>query len=162
SPTKSGLRMIPQIICVTLASIVSGRLITRLGRYKVFPIIGCSLLVLGMYLLSRLHESTSPAIVSAYAAIIGLGIGCTVQPVVLVAQNDSPPGSMGVTTSAVAFFRSLGGAFGVALFGSIFATRLAAANPGTSVHLTPGEVRKLQPSDHAQFVHAFVHSLHGV
>ena len=162
SPTKSGLRMIPQIVCVTLASMISGRLITRLGRYKAFPIIGCSLLVLGMYLLSRLHESTSPAIVSVYAAIIGVGIGCTVQPVVLVAQNDSPPGAMGVTTSTVSFFRSLGGAFGVALFGTIFATRLAAANPGASVHLTPGEVRKLQPSAHAQFVHAFVHSLHGV
>jgi EmrB/QacA subfamily drug resistance transporter len=162
SPTQSGFRMIPQIVCVTLASMVSGRLITRLGRYKPFPIIGCSFLVVGMFLLSLLRESTSPAVVSVYAAIIGIGIGCTVQPTVLVAQNEAEPRNMGVTTSTVAFFRSLGGAFGVAIFGTIFASRLAGQHLGASVRLTPAQVRRLSRADHAQFVQGFVHALHVV
>jgi EmrB/QacA subfamily drug resistance transporter len=172
SPTASGLRLIPQIVCVTLASIISGRLITRLGRYKPFPIIGCALLVVGMYLLSLLRLSTSPAVVSVYAAIIGVGIGCVVQPTVLVAQNEAHPRDMGVTTSTVAFFRSLGGAFGVAIFGTIFAARLSdrlarlphriTARLGDGVHLTPQQVRRLPAADHAQFAQAFVHALHAV
>src|SRR5215207_5448275 len=124
SPTSSGLRMLPLMAGLLTASILSGRAISRIGRYKPFPIAGTAVTTLGMFLLSRLEVDTAPWLASVYMLVLGIGIGLTMQVLVLVVQNDAPPRDIGVATSTATFFRSMGGSLGVALFGAIFAARL--------------------------------------
>jgi MFS family permease len=172
SPTSSGLRMIPLMAGLLVAAVFSGRLISRIGRYKVFPIVGTAVLVVGMFLLSRLGVGTAPWLASAYMAIVGVGIGLVMQVLVLVVQNDAKPREIGVATATATFFRSVGGSFGVALFGAIFASQLTSAlrklPPEATkylaggVHLSPEQAKQLPPEVHAQFLDAFSHSLHGV
>jgi EmrB/QacA subfamily drug resistance transporter len=172
SPTGSGLRMIPLMAGLLIAAIFSGRLISRIGRYKAFPIVGTAVLIVGMFLLSELGVGTAPWLASVYMAIVGVGIGLVMQVLVLVVQNDAKPQEIGVATATATFFRSVGGSFGVALFGAIFASRLAGALeklPPESlkylsggVHLSPEQAKQLPPEVHAQFLDAFSHSLHGV
>jgi EmrB/QacA subfamily drug resistance transporter len=172
SPTSSGLRMLPLMAGLLVAAIASGRAISAIGRYKAFPIVGTAVLVVGMFLLSRLGIGTAPWLASVYMLVVGVGIGLVMQVLVLVVQNDVEPKDLGVATSAATFFRALGGSFGVAVFGAIFASRLTdalKALPSRSaerlaggVHLTPGQVKQLPPDVHADFLNAFAHSLHGV
>jgi hypothetical protein len=105
-------------------------------------------------------------------AVVGVGIGLVMQVLVLVVQNDAKPQDVGVATSTATFFRSVGGAFGVAIFGTIFASRLSSelsrfphaitAKLGSGVHLNPAQAKHLPPTVHADFLNAFAHSLHGV
>jgi EmrB/QacA subfamily drug resistance transporter len=172
SPTSSGLRMLPLMAGLLVASITSGRAISRIGRYKAFPIAGTAILVGGMFLLSRLGVGTAPWLASIYMLVVGVGIGLVMQVLVLVVQNDAKPSDVGVATSTATFFRSVGGSFGVAVFGAIFASRLAgqlALLPASSakylaggVHLNPEQAKHLPPAVHADFLNAFAHSLHGV
>jgi MFS family permease len=155
-----------------VAAIASGRAISRMGRYKVFPIAGTATLVAGMYLLSRLSVGTPPWVASVYMLIVGIGIGLVMQVLVLVVQNDVRPKDIGVATSTATFFRSVGGSFGVAIFGAIFASRLAteirhlpadaAAKLSGGVRLTPEQAKQLSPEVHGEFLRAFAHALHGV
>jgi EmrB/QacA subfamily drug resistance transporter len=172
SPTSSGLRMIPLMAGLLIAAVFSGRLISRIGRYKVFPIVGTAVLVVGMFLLSQLGVGTAPWLASVYMAVVGVGIGLVMQVLVLVVQNDAKPREIGVATSTATFFRSVGGSFGVALFGAIFASQLtdalkklppeSAKYLAGGVHLSPEQANQLPPEVHAQFLDAFSHSLHGV
>jgi EmrB/QacA subfamily drug resistance transporter len=172
SATSSGLRMIPLMAGLLVASITSGRVISRIGRYKPFPIAGTATLVLGMYLLSRLTVDTPPWVASVYMAVVGIGIGLVMQVLVLVVQNNARPGEIGVVTSSATFFRSVGGSFGVAIFGAIFAARLTdqlerfppavTERLGSGVHLSPAQAAELPPDVHADFLDAFAHALHGV
>ena len=172
SPTSSGLRTIPLMAGLLVAAILSGRAISRIGRYKAFPIAGTAVLVVGMFLLSRLAVGTPSWIASAYMVVVGVGLGLVMQVLVLVVQNDARPQEIGVATSTATFFRSVGGAFGVAIFGTIFATRLShrlagmprsvTAHLGGGVHLNPVQIKHLPPKVHAEFLSAFAHSLHGV
>jgi MFS family permease len=155
-----------------VAAIASGRAISRIGRYKVFPITGTAILVVGMYLLSRLGVGTAPWVASVYMIVVGVGIGLVMQVLVLVVQNDVRPHEIGVATSTATFFRAVGGSFGVAIFGTIFATRLGdelarlphsvTSRLGSGVHLNPQQAKHLPPAVHADFLHAFAHALHGV
>jgi EmrB/QacA subfamily drug resistance transporter len=172
SPTSSGLRMLPLMAGLLVAAIASGRAISRIGRYKAFPIAGTAVLIVGMYLLSRLGVSTAPSLASVYMLVVGVGIGLVMQVIVLVVQNDARPEDIGVATSTATFFRSVGGSFGVAIFGAIFASRLtaqikhlpasAARHLTGGVHLTPQQAKSLPPAVHSEFLHAFAHALHGV
>jgi EmrB/QacA subfamily drug resistance transporter len=172
TPTGSGLRLLPLMAGLLVAAIASGRVISRIGRYKMFPIAGTGILVCGMYLLSRLTIHTSVLVSSLYMLVVGVGIGLVMQVLVLVVQNDARPQEIGVATSTATFFRSVGGSFGVAIFGTIFATRLAdqikhlppasAKRLAGGVHLTPQQAKHLPPAVHADFLHAFSHALHGV
>jgi EmrB/QacA subfamily drug resistance transporter len=172
SPTSSGLRLLPLMAGLLVAAIASGRVISRIGRYKPFPIAGTAVLVVGMYLLSRLTVGTAPWLASVYMLVVGVGIGLVMQVLVLVVQNEVRPEEIGVATSTATFFRSVGGSFGVAIFGAIFAARLTSqikqlpanvANHLTGgVHLTPQQAKHLPPTVHADFLNAFAHSLHGV
>jgi EmrB/QacA subfamily drug resistance transporter len=172
TPTGSGLRMLPLMAGLLVAAIASGRVISRIGRYKMFPIAGTAILACGMYLLSRLTIHTSVLVSSLYMLVVGVGIGLVMQVLVLVVQNDARPQEIGVATSTATFFRSVGGSFGVAIFGTIFATRLAdqikhlppasAKRLAGGVHLTPQQAKHLPPAVHADFLHAFSHALHGV
>ncbi|HXH97347.1 MAG TPA: MDR family MFS transporter [Gaiellaceae bacterium] len=172
SPTSSGLRMLPLMAGLLTAAIFSGRAISRVGRYKVFPITGTATLVVGMYLLSLLRVGTAPWLASVYMLVVGVGIGLVMQVLVLVVQNDVRPEDIGVATSTATFFRSVGGSFGVAIFGAIFATRLSdqlsrlphsvTARLGSGVHLNPAQAKRLPAAVHADFLQAFAHALHGV
>jgi len=172
SPTSSGLRMLPLMAGLLAAAILSGRAISRMGRYRVFPIAGTAILVVGMFLLSRLSVDTAPWLASVYMLVVGVGIGLVMQVLVLVVQNDARPQDIGVATSTATFFRSVGGAFGVAIFGTIFATRLGdqlarfpdsvTSRLGSGVHLSPEQAKHLPPAIHADFLQAFAHALHGV
>jgi EmrB/QacA subfamily drug resistance transporter len=171
SPTSSGLRMLPLMAGLLVAAVWSGRMITRIGRYKAFPIAGTAVLAGGMYLLSLLGVGTAPWLASVYMAVVGVGIGLVLQVLVLVVQNDVRPQDIGVATSTATFFRSVGGAFGVAIFGAIFASRLTdalaklpprvTAGLGNGVHLNPEQVKSLPPEVHQDFLNAFSHALHG-
>jgi EmrB/QacA subfamily drug resistance transporter len=125
SPTQSGLEMLPLMAGVLLASIGSGQLITRYGRYKVFPIVGTALMVVGMLLLSRIDVGTRILLVDAYMLVLGLGLGFTMQVLVLVVQNAVDYTNLGVATSSATLFRSMGGTIGVPIFGAVFSNRLA-------------------------------------
>jgi EmrB/QacA subfamily drug resistance transporter len=172
SPTSSGLRTLPLMGGLLVAAIASGRAISRIGRYKPFPIAGTAVLVVGMYLLSLLGVGTAPWLASVYMLVVGIGIGLVMQVLVLVVQNDVQPREIGVATSTATFFRSVGGAFGVAIFGTVFASRLSdrlsqlphsvIARLGSGVHLNPAQAKRLPPAVHADFLHAFAHALHGV
>jgi hypothetical protein len=106
-------------------SIVAGQVVSRTGRYRLFPICGMALVSIGMFLVSTLDVHSSRLQSGFYMALIGTGIGMTVQILVLATQNEAPARDVGAATSTVTFFRSIGGALGVAAFGTIFATNLA-------------------------------------
>jgi EmrB/QacA subfamily drug resistance transporter len=173
SPTSSGLRMLPLMAGLLAASILSGRAITRMGRYRAFPIAGTAITSLGMFLLSRLEVGTAPWLASVYMLVVGVGIGLVMQVLVLVVQNDAPRRDVGVATSTATFFRSMGGSLGVALFGAIFASRLAselASLPGDiaarlsggGVNVSPADVHALAPEVRHDFLLAFVDALQPV
>ena len=170
SPTSSGLRMLPLMAGLLVASVTSGRIITRLGRYKAFPIAGTAVTTLGLLLLSRLEVGTQPWLASVYMLVVGLGIGLVMQVLVLAVQNDAPARNIGVATSTATFFRSMGGSLGVALFGAIFASRLGeelARIPGASglsggANLRPDQVHALPPVVRHDFLLAFVDALQPV
>jgi len=172
SPTSSGLRMIPLMGGLLTAAILSGRAITRFGRYKIFPLVGTVVLVLGMFLLSRLDADSDAWVASLYMAIVGVGLGLIMQVLVLIVQNDARPQDIGVVTSTATFFRSVGGSFGVALFGAIFASRLASeltrlpadvtAKLGDVGAIDPARARQLPPEVRADFLQIFANALHGV
>ena len=170
SPTSSGLRMLPLMGGLLVASITSGRIISRLGRYKAFPIAGTAITTLGLFLLSQLRVDTDPWLASVYMLVVGVGIGLVMQVLVLAVQNDAPARNIGVATSTATFFRSMGGSLGVAIFGAIFASRLGhelAGIPGASglsggANIRPDQVHALPSGVRHDFLLAFVDSLQPV
>jgi EmrB/QacA subfamily drug resistance transporter len=125
SPTVSGLQITPMMLGVLVASITSGQLISRFGRYKPFPIAGTAIMTVAVFLLSRLEPDTSSLTAAGYMLLLGLGLGMTMQVLVLAAQNAVDYRLLGVATSGSTLFRQVGGSIGVAAFGAIFANRLA-------------------------------------
>ncbi|WTX76797.1 MFS transporter [Streptomyces sp. NBC_00647] len=125
--TESGLLMLPMMGGIVGASIVSGQLISRTGRYKPYPVIGSALAVLGMWLLSHLDAGTPRLHYSVWMAVLGVGIGMVMPVLVLAVQNSVPPADLGTATSANNYFRQIGGSVGAAVFGTLFADRLADA-----------------------------------
>ncbi|MFI1677455.1 MFS transporter [Streptomyces sp. NPDC020607] len=127
SATESGLLMLPMMGGIVGASIVSGQLISHTGRYKIYPIVGGVLSVIGMWLLSRLEVDTSRVEYSIWMAVLGAGIGLVMPVLVLAVQNAVRPADLGTATSANNYFRQIGGSVGAAIFGTLFANRLADA-----------------------------------
>jgi EmrB/QacA subfamily drug resistance transporter len=121
SPTVSGLRILPLMVGMLGASVVSGRLVTRWGRYKVFPIVGSALMTLGAYLLSLIDASLNAWVFSLYMFVFGVGMGLIMQVLVVAVQNAVSYEDLGVATSSATFFRMIGGSFGTAVFGAIYA-----------------------------------------
>ena len=130
TPTESGLQMLPLMAGVLIASIGSGQLITRYGRYKLFPIMGTALMVVGLLLLSRLGVGTSLLLADLYMLVVGFGLGFVMQVLVLAVQNAVEYENLGVATSTATLFRSMGGTIGVPLFGAIFSNKLASELAG--------------------------------
>jgi EmrB/QacA subfamily drug resistance transporter len=125
SPTESGLALLPAIIGIFSTSITSGQLITRTGRYKIFPVIGAVIMTVAMVLLSQLDVDTPFWQVAIYEYLFGAGLGFTMQTIVTAVQNSVEYRDMGAATSSTTFFRQMGGSVGAAVFGAVLSSRLA-------------------------------------
>ncbi|MFB7352678.1 MFS transporter [Streptomyces gardneri] len=122
--TESGLLMLPLMGGIVIASVVSGQLISRTGHYKIYPVVGGAVSVLGMWLLSRMDTETPRLQHSLWQAVLGTGIGLVMPVLVLAVQNSVRPADLGTATSAHNYFRQIGGSVGAAIFGTLFASRL--------------------------------------
>ncbi|MFG2060129.1 MDR family MFS transporter [Micromonospora sp. NPDC048871] len=125
TPTMSGLMTLPMIIGLLVSSTVVGRLITTTGRWKRYLVIGAALLTVGFALMGTLRSDTPYWLLSIYMALIGVGVGMTMQNLVLAVQNTVDPHELGTASSVVAFFRSLGGAVGVSALGALLGNNVA-------------------------------------
>ncbi|MGH8888852.1 MAG: MDR family MFS transporter [Acidothermaceae bacterium] len=132
SPTMSGLELLPLMVGVLTSSIGSGRIITRIGRYKMFPIIGLVLVSIGFVLMGLIKAHTAYLALAGAMLIVGLGMGCIMQVLVLAIQNALPYADLGVGTSSNTFFRSMGSAIGVAVFGALVTNMLTSYVTGHS------------------------------
>src|SRR3954454_23562047 len=133
SPTASGLQLLPVIGGLLITSILSGQVIARTGRYKVFPILGTAVAALGLWLLSSLDETTGTTVAAWHMLVLGLGLGMVMQVLVLATQNAVSYEQLGVATSGATLFRSIGGSLGTAILGAIFSARLTS---GLEHHLS--------------------------
>jgi EmrB/QacA subfamily drug resistance transporter len=174
SPTASGLMTLPLVVGMLIASIGSGQLVTRLGKYKIYPVIGMLCVGGGLFLLSRLHVDSSKVEIGGDVALLGVGLGLTMQILILAAQNAAKMEDLASTTSGVSFFRNLGGAVGVAAFGAILNNKLPGelAKGLREAHLpmpkgggslgTPDQVQALPEPFKSIVLTAFTHSLEHV
>jgi EmrB/QacA subfamily drug resistance transporter len=135
SPTVAGLLSLPMIGGLVVSSIVVGRIITRTGRYKRWMVMGGVLLTSGMGLLGTIDAHTSIWVIAAWMALVGLGLGATMQNLVLAVQNTVAQSDLGSASSTVAFFRSLGGAVGVSVMGAVLAHQVAGRVAAGLAHL---------------------------
>ncbi|MGA8995735.1 MAG: MDR family MFS transporter [Nocardioidaceae bacterium] len=125
SPTRSGLALLPMVVGIFSTSITAGQLMSRTGRYKVFPILGAGTVIVALLLLSRLDADTPYWFAGLAMYVMGAGLGFTMQVLITVVQNSVDRSDIGVATSSVTFFRQMGGSFGTAMFGAILSSRLA-------------------------------------
>jgi EmrB/QacA subfamily drug resistance transporter len=125
SPTRSGLALLPVVIGIFASSIFSGRLVSKTGRYRIWPIVGAVIMTTAMWLFSTLHVDSPYELLAAASLVFGIGLGFTMQTILVAVQNSVDFRDMGSSTSAVTFFRSMGGAVGTAVFGAVLSTRLA-------------------------------------
>jgi len=148
SATQSGLLLLPLMTGVTIASISTGRITAATGRYKLWPVIGTALAVLGASLLAAgLGPGTSRVYIGGAMLCIGLGFGATMPTSTLAVQNAVDARDMGVASSLVTFFRSLGGAIGLAVYGAIFNARISASGIDERLLQAPSEIRDLPTSE---------------
>ncbi|MGR8010769.1 DHA2 family efflux MFS transporter permease subunit [Streptomyces hypolithicus] len=125
TPTMSGVHMLPMVVGLLITSTVSGQIVSRTGRWKVFPIAGTGITALGLLLLHQLTVTTGTWEMSAFFFVFGAGLGLVMQVLVLVVQNAVSYADLGVATSGATFFRSIGASFGVAIFGTLFTNLLS-------------------------------------
>ncbi|MFJ9048796.1 MFS transporter [Streptomyces bacillaris] len=168
SATESGLLMLPMMLGIVGGSIVSGQLITRTGRYRIYPIVGGAVSVVGMWLLSGLEAGTSRLEYSLWQAVLGTGIGLVMSVLVLAVQNSVRPADLGTATSANNYFRQIGGSVGAAVFGTLFAGRLSdslGVRLPTGVELPPPEsitpqlVHAMEPALRDAYIQAYVDAM---
>ncbi|POG48199.1 MFS transporter [Streptomyces sp. ZL-24] len=124
SATLSGVRTLPLVAALLVASIFSGTVVSKSGRYRLFPIAGTLVMAAGLFLLSRMGPETGVWLESLYMVVLGLGIGLAMQVLTIAVQNTVDYADLGTATSGVTFFRTLGSAFGTAVFGTIYANAL--------------------------------------
>ena len=166
-PTSAGLHLTPMMLGVFVTSILSGQIITRIGRYKIFPVVGTALMTIGLTLLSRITVDTSPTLASSYMLLLGAGLGMVMQILVMAVQNAVAYEQLGVATSGTTLFRSIGGTIGAALFGGIFSyvleVHLRDALPGLSEALRdPDAIAQLAEPLRSTYLDIFVDALHPV
>ncbi|WP_018351394.1 MDR family MFS transporter [Longispora albida] len=165
SATNSGLLLLPLMAGMMGASIAAGQAISKTGRYRLFPMVGAAVMTIGMVLLSQVEVGTSKWTTSLYMLVLGIGMGLIMQIVGMIAQNSVGPKDMGVASSTSMFFRSIGGAFGVSIFGAIFTSTLkdgVSSMPGEAAgkllsggtQVDPAVLAKLSPAELGTFMQA--------
>lgn len=169
SPTASGMQMVPMMGGMLVTSILSGQLISRTGRYKVFPVLGTGVMTAGLFLLSRLTPTSTNATASLLMLVLGVGLGMVMQVLVIAVQNDVDYRDLGVATSGATLFRLIGGSLGTAILGAIFAARLSvnlarllppgAVTNGASRNMSVQALLQLPAAERAAYAQAFTASL---
>ncbi|MQS15891.1 DHA2 family efflux MFS transporter permease subunit [Streptomyces kaniharaensis] len=178
SATVSGIRMLPMVIGLLLASIASGNVVSRTGKYRLFPIVGTLVMAIGLYLLSLLDPGTGTAAASFSMFVLGVGIGLSMQVLTIAVQNTVDYADLGTATSGVTFFRTIGSSFGTAVFGTIYtnslrtelahgvatSARLTGTDPAVLVRATqsPQGLHALPAAQAAPIVEAYSNALHTV
>jgi EmrB/QacA subfamily drug resistance transporter len=166
SPTGSGLQMIPMMGGMLVTSIFSGQLISRTGRYKIFPIIGTIVMTSGLFMLSRLSPMSTNTTASLLMLVLGVGLGFVMQVLVIAVQNAVAYRDLGVATSGATLFRLIGGSVGTAVLGAIFSSRVNAnlarllpAASGAHVGMNVQTILRLAPAERAAYAQAFTQAL---
>ncbi|MFF3255508.1 MDR family MFS transporter [Actinacidiphila glaucinigra] len=173
SATNSGLLLLPLLLSMMVVSLIAGRVTTQTGKYKIFPIVGGGLMTVGLYLLSTMDTGTSRFVSGVWMAVLGAGMGFLMQITMLIAQNSVEMKDMGVGSSSSTLFRTIGGSFGVALFGAIFThqvqntmtDRLGEAAAGAtsgSAQMDLAGLAKLAPPVKDAYLHAVAGGTHHV
>jgi EmrB/QacA subfamily drug resistance transporter len=173
SPTISGVYLLPLMAGLLLVSISSGQIISKTGKYRFFPIAGSLFMTVGLFLLHLMGVHTSTALDAVYMLILGMGIGGVMQVLVIIVQNGVPHSELGVATSGATFFRSIGGSFGTAIFGAIFANVLVGnlsrhlhgvtlPSGFSSANATPALLSRLPAAVHQGFVSGYAESIQTV
>jgi EmrB/QacA subfamily drug resistance transporter len=167
SATESGLRTLPMVAGLLITSMGSGILVGRTGRYKIFPVAGTAIMAVGFLLLSTMDAATPVWQQSLFLFVLGTGIGLCMQVLVLTVQNTASFADLGVATSGVTFFRTIGSSFGAAIFGSLFTNFLAdrigpallASGAPPRAAESPQALHELSPAMAAPIVDAYADSL---
>ncbi|HEY1952927.1 MAG TPA: MFS transporter [Gemmatimonadaceae bacterium] len=167
SPTASGMQMIPMMVGMLVTSIASGQLISRSGRYKIFPILGTVIMSAGLFLLSRLTPQSTSIMAASLLLVLGVGLGLVMQVLVIAVQNAVEYRDLGVATSGATLFRLVGGSLGTAILGAVFSSRLTAnlsqlgAGPGagSAQNLSMQAMARLPAATRAIYASAFTASL---
>jgi EmrB/QacA subfamily drug resistance transporter len=169
TPTQAGIQMLPMMGGLFIMSMVTGRIISKIGKYRVFPILGTLLVSTAMFLLSRLQIDTPIRVMYLYMGILGCGLGMVMQVLILAVQNTVAFKHMGVATSGATLFRSIGGSVGVAAFGAVFSNGLASRlekliPPDAELPrvLGPAAIHQLPEALRDDYLHAFAGALHTV
>ena len=158
SATSSGVVLIPLTLGWVFASFISGQLITKTGRYKIYPLIGSTLVLIGCLLLTQLGVGSSSVVASGYLVVIGVGMGTMFQTFVIATQNAVDFSQLGVATAAIQFFRALGGSLAVAGLGALLTARIGRGidvnrlTSGTAAHVGAAARASLAHATHAVFV----------
>ncbi|WP_369797954.1 MFS transporter [Cryobacterium sp. MLB-32] len=163
--TEAGFLMIPMMAALLVSSIVSGQLVTKTGRYKLFPIAGTILVAVALVLLSTMTPTLPIWVLCSYLAVMGLGLGLSMQILILIVQNSFPNSQVGTATASNNYFRQIGASLGAAVVGSLFVSRLGdllaermpavAGAGGASNSFTPGVVRDLPEAARSIIVGAY-------
>jgi MFS family permease len=172
--TQSGLLLLPLLIAGAASTIVSGWIMARTGRYKVFPVIGLALMSLGLLLLSTLDEASSQLTAALFMAVFGAGFGMVTQILMVAIQNAVAPREIGTATASANLFRALGGSVGVAIYGAVFTRglrhwlplklpgRLPAGIDPHGIQASPGRIHALAPAVQHGVAQAVASALHDV
>ncbi|MGW2660602.1 MDR family MFS transporter [Nocardia tengchongensis] len=167
SATASGIRTLPLVVGLFFTSILSGNIVGKTGHYKAFPIIGCAVMAVGLYLMSTMGPDTGVWLMSLYMLILGLGVGLAMQVLTIAVQNSVPYSDLGTATSGVTFFRTIGSAFGTTVFGTLYTNQL---RPDLEAALresrvlpqaaqNPALLRELPAQQAAPIIHAYADSI---
>ncbi|MEV7954282.1 MDR family MFS transporter [Streptomyces sp. NPDC087532] len=177
SATLSGVRTLPMVVGLLVASVFSGNVVSKTGRYRIFPIVGSLVMAIGLYLLSRMGPDSGVWLESLYMLVLGVGIGLSMQVLTIAVQNTVDYSDLGTATSGVTFFRTLGSSFGTAVFGTIYANALkpnltdgiaAAARAGgdpavlAKAAQSPQGLHRLPAAQSAPLAQAYADTLHTV
>lgn len=168
SATGSGLQTLPLVVGLLVTSVAAGSVVGRTGRYKMFPIAGSLVMGLGLYLLSRMDAGTPYWSMAVSMLVLGAGIGLSMQVLTIIVQSTVSYRDLGVATSGVTFFRTLGSSFGAAVFGTVYANILNSTLPSALVEArvnpaeiaTPAELHSHPSAQIAPIVDAYAHAIH--
>ena len=168
SATGSGLQTLPLVVGLLVTSVAAGSIVGRTGRYKIFPVVGSLVMAVGLYLLSRMDAGTAYWPMALSMLVLGAGIGLCMQVLTIIVQSTVTYRDLGVATSGVTFFRTLGSSFGAAVFGTIYANILNSTLPAAVVRArvnpaaiaTPAELHSQPAAQIAPIVDAYAHAIH--